>query len=212
MGRDWLNQELENWLTDLKGRAFVITGEPGIGKSSIAAWLSVVRRDQTIAIHFCTDSNTRTLNPFEFVASLVGQLCTQVSGFSEIAALRQPEVRRTCASDAFRELVVEPSRRVTPPARPLLAVVDSLDEAVAQEGETLLDVLVNQAENLPSWLRIVATSRPDERVLMKVGGWRKFELKADRGEHFRFGTIHSGPTGPVKPCQRILSKIGPIHF
>jgi len=161
----------------------VIVGEPGIGKSAIAAWLSVVRRDQTIAIHFCTDRNTRTLNPSEFVASLVGQLCTQVSGFNEIVALRQPEVRRPRANDAFRELVVEPSRKVTPPSRPLLAVVDSLDEAVAQEGETLLDVLVNQAEDLPSWLRIVTTSRPDERVLQKIRRLHTFELNADRAEN-----------------------------
>jgi hypothetical protein len=123
------------------------------------------------------------LNPFEFVASLVGQLCTQVTGFAELVIPRQPEVRRPRANDAFRELIVEPARKVTPPSRPLLAVVDSLDEALAQEGETLLDVLVNQAEDLPSWLRIVTTSRPEERVLQKIRRLNAFELKADRPEN-----------------------------
>jgi len=182
-GREWLDRELDQWLKNSGGRAIVIVGEPGIGKSAIAAWLSVVRRKQTISIHFCTDRNSRTLQPFEFVASLVGQLCTQVDGFGEMVVHRQPEVRRLSANDAFRELVVEPALRLTRPENPLIVVLDSLDEAIRKEGETLLDVLVNQANDLPSWLRIVATTRPDEQVLRRIRLLETFELKADRTEN-----------------------------
>ena len=161
----------------------MIIGEPGIGKSAIAAWLSVVRQKQIISLHFCTDRNSRTLQPFEFVASLVGQLCTQVDGFDDVVGLRHPEVRRPSAGDAFRELVVEPAQKLATPENPLIVVLDSLDEAIRKEGETLLDVLVNQAGDLPSWLRIVATTRPDEQVLRKIRRLNTFELRPDDADN-----------------------------
>jgi hypothetical protein len=182
-GRRWLENILDCWLDDSRGRVFVIVGEPGIGKSAIAAWLSMVRHDQTVSIHFCTDRNSRTLQPLEFVASLAAQLCTQVSGFGELVTLRHPEVRRPKANDAFRELIVEPARALTPPGRPLIVIVDSLDEATRVEGETLVDVLVNQASDLPSWLRIVATSRPDEEVLRRIRRLHTFELTPDAADN-----------------------------
>jgi hypothetical protein len=184
-GREWLNHELGLWLDNPKGRAFVIIGEPGVGKSAIAAWLSQTRREQVLGIHFCTSRNTRTLNPFEFVACLVAQLCTQLGGYAEAVEGRHPEVRRSTASDAFRELIVEPTRGMPAPAQPLLIIVDSLDEASAQEGETVVDVLVNQAEDLPAWLRIVATTRPEERILQRIRRLSPFELKAERPENLR---------------------------
>jgi predicted ATPase len=182
-GREWMARQIDIWLNDPSGRAFVIIGEPGIGKSAIAAWLSYVRRDQTVAIHFCTDRNSRTLDPFEFVASLVSQLCTQVGGFLDVVHERRPELRRQQAKDAFRELVVEPARLLPVPASPLLVILDSLDESMRRGGETLLDVFVNQADDLPAWLRIIATTQPDQRVLEKVRRLRTLELRADGTEN-----------------------------
>ncbi|HKG61314.1 MAG TPA: TIR domain-containing protein [Pyrinomonadaceae bacterium] len=183
IGRAWLNRELDRWLSNSSGRAFVIIGEPGIGKSAIAAWLSLVRQAQVISVHFCTDRNSRTIEPFEFVASLVGQLCTQVNGFGEIVANRHPEVRRPRANDAFRELVVEPAHKLAPPENPLIVVLDSLDEAIRQDGETVLDVVVNQTNDLPTWLRIVATTRPDENVLRRIRTLHTLELRPDEAEN-----------------------------
>ena len=49
----------------------MIVGEPGVGKSAIAAWLSLTR-PEVVGVHFCTQQNSRSLNPYEFVACLVG--------------------------------------------------------------------------------------------------------------------------------------------
>jgi len=178
-GRDWLNAELGAWLEDPAGRALVIIGEPGIGKSAIAAWLSQVRGDQVVGVHFCTRRNTRTLDPLEFVASLVGQLSTQLDGYRAAVETRQPDVRRVTASDAFRELIVEPARSMQDPSQPVLVVVDSLDEAVTRADETVLDVLVAQALDLPVWLRIVTTTRPESRILRRLDSLSPYPLNAD---------------------------------
>jgi WD40 repeat protein len=182
-GRGWLNREIDAWLEKPKGRAFVIVGEPGVGKSAIAAWLTQVRRGQVVGVHFCTQRNTRTLNPFEFVASAIAQLCSQLPGYAEAVEGRHPEMRRSTASDAFRELIVEPTRSMPAPCAPMLMVVDSLDEAATQEGETVVDVLVQQAVDLPAWLRIITTTRPEEPILRRIRQLSPFELKAERAEN-----------------------------
>ena len=177
-GREWIGSMLDAWIANPHGRMLVVTGEPGIGKSAIAAWLSQVRHEQVAAIHFCTPHNDRTTNPAEFIASLVAQLSSQLDGYLAVVEQRHPESTRATANDAFRELIVEPIRML--PARPLaLVIVDGLDEACAPDARhDIVEILGNQAEDLPAWLRIVATSRPDQRVLGRLRNLDCWELAA----------------------------------
>jgi len=181
-GRDWLQQEIDGWLAKDGRRAMVIVAEPGVGKSAIAAWLSQTRRD-VLGIHFCTQQNARTRDPYEFVACLVSHLHARLPGYAEAVEVRHPEVRRPDARAAFRELIIEPVRNLAAPDHACLIVVDSLDEALVQNGETVLDVLVDQVKDLPAWLRIIATSRPEQSVLIRIRALNVFELLAERPEN-----------------------------
>lgn len=180
-GRNWLTEEINHWLKTDSRRAMVIVAEPGVGKSSIAAWLSQTR-PEVVGIHFCTQQNSRTRNPFEFVASLVAQLHARLPGYAAQVEAKRPDIRRTTASDAFRELVVEVTRNLACDTARLI-IVDSLDEAVLQEGETILEVLARQANDLPSWLRIITTTRPEDSVLRRIRHLNLYELRADRAEN-----------------------------
>jgi hypothetical protein len=43
-GREWVFAEIDRWLSDPEGaRFFILAGEPGIGKSAIAARLAQIR-------------------------------------------------------------------------------------------------------------------------------------------------------------------------
>ncbi|MEY2396562.1 MAG: hypothetical protein QOF94_2907 [Acidobacteriaceae bacterium] len=181
-GREWVNREIDNWLKTDSQRAMVIVAEPGVGKSAIAAWLTQAR-DDVIAIHFCTQQNSRTRDPYEFVASLVGQLHARLPGFAGAVEVKHPEVRRPTAADAFRELIVEVARSLPALDRPRLIVIDSLDEGMEQVGETVLEVLVQQASDLPESLRILATTRPEEHILHRIRTLSVFELMAERPEN-----------------------------
>ena len=182
-GREWLFRELDAWLADPTGRAFVIVGGPGTGKSAIAARLSQ-RSADAAAVHFCWAGNARTLDPSEFVASIVGALSERVPGYTDALAKRSPETLREDASVAFRELVVEPARNTPAPKSPQLLIVDALDEALLREGLTIADVLLTHAEHLPAWLRIVATTRPESRVLDRLRLLNVIELDAARADNF----------------------------
>jgi hypothetical protein len=35
-GRQWVFDEIDRWLTEREERFFILTGEPGVGKSAIA--------------------------------------------------------------------------------------------------------------------------------------------------------------------------------
>lgn len=181
-GRQWLNPEIDRWLSTTSRRAFVIVADPGVGKSAIAAWLSRTR-PEVAGFYFCTQQNSRSLNPHEFVACLVGQLHAAVTGFAEAVETRRPAERRRTAADAFRELIVEPAHTLPAPAGMRLLVVDALDEAATREGETVLDVLVKQAPDLPAWLRLVMTTRPEEPILRLVRNLNVFELTTTRTEN-----------------------------
>jgi hypothetical protein len=112
-GRQWLTAEIDAWLAGGRQRALVVMGEPGVGKSALTAW-PARRRPESVAVHFCTRRNTRSLDAREFVASLVGQLHACLPGFAAKLDARNPGSERRSANDAFGELVVEPARELTP--------------------------------------------------------------------------------------------------
>ena len=160
----------------------MIVGGPGTGKSAIAAKLSQ-RSADAAAIHFCWSGNARTLDPSEFVASVVGALSERVPGYADALAKRSPEIMRQDASVAFRELVVEPALNTPAAERPQLLIIDALDEALLRDGLTIADVLLTHAGSLPAWLRVVATTRPESRVLDRLRRLSTFELDTERADN-----------------------------
>ena len=70
VGREWLFQEIEKWRSKANPAVLLIVGEPGIGKSAIAA--SLIKRNvegQVLAYHCCRSDTPATLEPASFVRS-----------------------------------------------------------------------------------------------------------------------------------------------
>lgn len=100
-GREWLLREAVEWWEQRTGeRIFVITGDPGAGKSSILAWLAgfglLPRKSKgraelsrlraaVNASHFF-QSGSRNISPQAFAASIANQLTETVPGFAEALA------------------------------------------------------------------------------------------------------------------------------
>jgi len=182
-GREWLALEVDRWLAHSAKRAFVVVGEPGIGKSAIAAWVATSRDERVAAVHFCDNQDRRTLDPHRFVASVVAQLHGRMPEYAERVDGLCPGQRRETAGQAFVELVVEPAHRLAAPRWPQLIVVDSLDEASTAVGETILDVICEHAPALPDWLRVLTTTRPEPAVIDRIRALQCFELEANRREN-----------------------------
>lgn len=80
-GRDWLFRAVDAWLTDPHGRrVFLLTGEPGSGKSAVAARLlqfsqgnasppaevTAIAPHFLSAAHVCSARDRRWINPLAF--------------------------------------------------------------------------------------------------------------------------------------------------
>jgi WD40 repeat protein len=96
-GREWVFQAINDWLMGSeKARIFLLTGDPGTGKSAIAARLVQMSRgevesdeyarlgpDTLTFYHFCWANSDATLNPLRFVEALSRSLANRYDPFRE---------------------------------------------------------------------------------------------------------------------------------
>jgi WD40 repeat protein len=177
-GRDWVVAAVEEWLADTKGApAFLLTGDPGAGKSAVMAHLA-----QTLppvaALHFCRAENSQTLRADAFVRSVAAQLATQLPSYAEAlrGVLAQPNALDEEPDALFKNLVINPLAAASTDDGPLLLLVDGLDEAVQRGAQTgpsiprLVGSFLGQLSTMTGRVRLVLSSRPVPGVLQHVQG------------------------------------------
>jgi WD40 repeat protein/serine/threonine protein kinase len=172
VGREWLFQEIDEWRSHDSPAVLLIVGEPGIGKSAIAA--ALVHRNiegQVLAYHCCRTDTPETLAPASFVRSLAGMLCARLPEYAKalecapvINALRRAD---TDPESAFEAALLAPLHKIKQPqTKRCYLLIDALDESLARAGPTtIFDVLCTRLDRLPPWLGLIATTRNDPRVL-----------------------------------------------
>ena len=96
VGRRWVLEAVDQWLTSIEpSRWFLLTGEPGSGKTWIAQHLRQISRTRPIhddadplragflsASHFCRAQDSRSLSPIEFSCGLSLQLAKTFPDFA----------------------------------------------------------------------------------------------------------------------------------
>jgi hypothetical protein len=205
-GREWVFAEVDRWLADPSGSSFfIITGEPGVGKSAIAARLTQVRK--LAAYHFCIARQSDTIDPLVFVRSLASQLAKipqfALSVLEEAGVEITQNVRENYGQMIGAQIgtliLNAPSvakalpTAITQPLKALYAagykqqtviLVDALDEAAQTQDETIIDLLANIGP-LPQQVRFVLTSRLEGPVLAQFEQQQipHFRLDAGRAEN-----------------------------
>jgi HEAT repeat protein len=209
-GRTWVFTAINKWLGEPQGaRIFLLTGEPGSGKSAIASRLvqfstgvevhpsSTPHLGQNFlsAIHFCSARDIRWTNPHAFIESLAIQLAARYPNFAKALAekrahekiridihqqadtihtggrqigvvINRLDVSGTTPEDAFLRTICEPleAMRRDQSDMQIVILVDALDEALVYSGEVGIIELLARTEALPSYVRFILTSRPDDRI------------------------------------------------
>jgi hypothetical protein len=179
--RKWLFTIVNNWFTKQESKVFVLTAGPGVGKSVLAAKIIKVfeAKKSLAAFHFCKFNNSNYSNPQSVIQSLANQMCDFIEGFKKILLqqLKRPN-KVLNLQDAFQVYLKEPLEQL-PENKPMLVVIDGLDECESDQRTKLLDVLAKEFVKLPPWLKVLVTSRPEIRVQEKLCSFKNIGIAPD---------------------------------
>jgi hypothetical protein len=160
----------------------ILTADAGFGKCTFAGQVckEYKERDQLKACHFFKSTISAYSDPRKMLESLASQLCENVSGFNEkLAAQLQRKPLLTTIGDAFRVFLKDPLNSLPDETSSILIVIDGLDESVRDEKNHLLDVIDQEFQLLPKWVKIFLTSRPELVTKEKLERLNHVEILRD---------------------------------
>ncbi|HEX6097291.1 MAG TPA: hypothetical protein VF432_13260 [Thermoanaerobaculia bacterium] len=188
--RPWLMERIAAWYADpARPRFFSIVGEPGSGKTAVAAQLITGSAPPVAAYHFCSARKPNWQEPSAFVSSMSGQLVDNVPGFRD-ALLASSQQRFTLNIDAkvhaevampgstqnavnipitagsaqsqFGTAIRDPLQRLYDGGfdGDVVLLVDALDEGDLAPGPEKIGDLLAALNDLPARVRAIVTSRP----------------------------------------------------
>ena len=176
--RQWFFHELSLWFADEESRVMILTAGPGMGKSVLSAKVCQQYRErgQFAGCHFCDFKKSECSNPLRILESLASQMCENIDGFRhKLDEILRHYHSRKSLSDAFRVLLSEPlhalGRRES-----MLIVVDALDETKTDDKSDFLELISDEFPDLPKWIKILITSRPELQVKKKLEHFNPLEI------------------------------------
>lgn len=181
--RSWLLEKVDYWLTekDSESRVMVLTAGPGIGKSVFAAKLCQVYEEsgKLAACHFCKFNYADYRDPHKMLQSLAVHMCEKVKGFEKaLTEQLQRDHSRATFTDAFRVLLKDPLNSLED-QEPMVVVIDALDESEAGGKSELLDLIAEEFSELPTWIKLIITSRPELPVQRRLIHLNPIEIGPD---------------------------------
>ncbi|MDX1388441.1 MAG: TIR domain-containing protein, partial [Acidobacteriota bacterium] len=183
-GRAWLVDKVDRWLSsDDASRVLWMLGKPGLGKTAFAAYLC---HKLASAWHVCVHDHEDKSDPRRAVLSIAYQLATSLPEYhTRLVNKVTAEDVQKAAPTLFDDLILAPLTvgEFPDPGRTHLVVIDAIDEASRRSGDDFAQLIANRARQLPRWLRLVVTSRPDpeleEAIRDREPYVETFEIEAD---------------------------------
>ena len=183
--RQWFFDQLSSWFNDEESRVMILTAGPGVGKSVLLAKICEMYKQygQLAACHFCDFKKSDYSNPYIILESLASQMCDNVDGFREgLNKVLNRKHSRDLLSDAFRVFLEDPLNGLNK-TEPMLIVIDALDESKIEAKSEFLDLIADEFEKLPEWIKILISSRPELQVRKKLEFLNPLEILPDDHHH-----------------------------
>ena len=187
-GREWLIDELNEWLNNEESRVFFVTGDPGVGKSAVMAHL-IEKNELVNAYHFCLFHLAESTEPGIFIKSISAQLATQIKDYYEalkgIGDLDLDDVVKQDANSLFKRLITDPLSKIKQPDSTILIVIDAFDESLGVKEINISSLLRNCLNDLPKWVRLVISSRKEAKIIDTFSEFKPHEIDAGREENIK---------------------------
>ncbi len=180
--REWVEEEIDRWLkTEEAPRVMCIVGGPGYGKSSIAAHL-IHGRNNIIAFHLCKKKDSEKSDIKKIIQTLACQISTQFeeyeSQLSEITS--DPKFSEWNNITLFERLICIPLLNIKKPdisEGNKVILIDALDESATAGNESIQQIVMDNADRLPDWIRFIVTTRPIDEVTSQFKASRLLNLE-----------------------------------
>ena len=174
VGRKWLIEGVEQWrcATNNDSRLLLIVGNPGVGKSTFAAYLAHYGQDRIVAAQFIEWDKPDHRDAGRVVRSLAFQLACRLPDHRKLLlTLPDENYDSKSPTDLFNRLIAGPLRCAIEGGRErYLIIVDALDEANELGRNQLAEMLAVNATLLPDWIKIIVTCRPESAVVAPLQG------------------------------------------
>ena len=172
--RQWFFDDFNTWFHNPgNARAYVLLGDPGVGKSVIAGALAQRMREtgQLGAAYFCRHNDGTRNDPRYLLGTVAHQLSACNDEYKEIVG-GEDGVKMLLGNsklgvkELFTKLLHEPLSMCRPFLKKFLVIIDALDET--ESGEDFLDLIKHRFPMLPEWLVFFVTSRPGDSVQSRL--------------------------------------------
>ena len=187
--REWVFNQVNEWFFNngtSENRAFIITGEAGMGKSVIAAVVCKKLHEQLAGCHFISYKNDRYNNPKILLQSLALQISNVLLEYNEALVdhlsrnLGGKNLNEMNMESLFTILLKEPFANVKDPGKNILLVIDGVDESCdSKERSELVDLIADHLHKLPHFIRFLITTRPQKNIVDKFQCLNPLYLKKD---------------------------------
>lgn len=145
-----------------------IHGQAGIGKSSIATsvCLQLANKGVLAASFFCQRNDPSLRDPLRLINSITHSLASRHPLYGQAVATAIQEHRELCTAHMdvrYEGLIKKPIQSLedTSMSRPLIILVDALDECGTYDTRRNLLVRLSDLSKLVPWLKVIVTSRSD---------------------------------------------------
>ena len=186
--REWVFNRVQNWMDDrnTQNRVMVISGNAGMGKSVIAAVICqrMQEASRLSGNHFFQHDNSRYQKPQLMLQSLASHFSRTLPEYKQelVKQLSRNlglDLNSMSVEELFSVLFKEVLNTVGYPGRNMLMVIEGLDKSECEGRNELLDVFANQFCKLPSWVRLLVTTRPVTNIMEKLKHLKPFQLAQD---------------------------------
>ncbi|NLH20056.1 MAG: tetratricopeptide repeat protein, partial [Thermotogaceae bacterium] len=184
-GREWALEKAKEWAANPNAsRIFRIWGEPGTGRSAIAAWLVREMPEFIQAIHFCDRNDEEKPNINRIICSIACQLAFCLEDYGQILKDKVFKKEKRYSNPMieprklFEELIIDPFTHLKVQRKdlftqPVTLVIDGPDDDEGLEIKHEMAQLIRDRElqnKTPAWIRWIITSRCELLILLLYKG------------------------------------------
>jgi ATP/maltotriose-dependent transcriptional regulator MalT len=176
--REWTLTRFDTWISEVDKKhhkVLILSAAAGLGKTTIASKIAQDGSTVVVAHHFCHHVDSTRDDPKRMLLSLAYQIAAKFPDYLRLLWYIIEEQQLT-RDDLLKENLVAifdmlfrgPLNSMSPPETSHVILIDALGQCQHEGTNSILDCIQQNFVDLPSWLRLFVTTRPEALIMAKL--------------------------------------------